>query len=97
MPELQVIATHTMQAGKEDEVLALLPELIEAARSEPGCVAFDAYCKMDDPSTYVLLERYASRQAFADHRETPHFKDLVLGRIVPRLADRVIQQFDATD
>jgi quinol monooxygenase YgiN len=97
MPELQVIAHHTMKEGEEQEVLALLPKLIEAARAEPGNVAFDAYRKLDDLRTDVLLERYTSRQAFATHRETAHFKDLVLGQIVPRLEDRVIEEFEVVD
>src|ERR1700754_1423095 len=76
MPELQVIAHHTMRPGTETEVLALVAELIAAARTEPGNLAFDAYRKVDDPRSYVLLERYASRDAFAAHRETEHFKDI---------------------
>ena len=83
-----------MKEGTEQEVLALLPKLVEAARSEPGNVAFDAYRKLDDPRTYVLLERYASPEAFAAHRETAHFKDLVLDQIVSRLANRAIEEFD---
>jgi quinol monooxygenase YgiN len=94
MPELQVIAHHTMKEGSEHDVLALLPKLIEVTRTEPGNVAFDAYRKLDDPRTYVLLERYRSREAFSAHRDTAHFKDLVLDQIVPRLADRVIEEFD---
>ncbi len=97
MPELQVIARHTMKPDKEDEVLALLPRLVAAARAEPGCLDFTAYRRLDDPHSYVLLERYASRRAFADHRETSHFKDLLLDQIVPRLAGRVIEEFDVTD
>ncbi len=95
MPELLVIARHTMTVGKEQEVLALVPKLIAASRTEPGNLGFDAYLQIDDPRTYVLLERYASRAAFAAHRETAHFKDLVLGQIVPRLDSRVIEEFDA--
>lgn len=56
-----------------------------------------AYRQLDDPRTYVLLERYASREAFAAHRETPHFKELVLDQIVPRLDSRVLEQFDVPD
>jgi hypothetical protein len=39
----------------------------------------------------------ASREAFADHRETAHFKKLVLGEIVIRLGDRVIEMFDVPE
>lgn len=97
MPELQVIARHTISAGREEEVLALLPELVAAARTEPGNVSFTAYRQLDDPRTYVLLERYTSREAFAAHRETAHFKNLLLGEIVPRLDSRVIETFDITE
>src|ERR1700754_3437931 len=97
MSELLVIARHRMAAGKEDEVLEVLPKLIEAARTEPGNVSFVAYRQLDDERTYVLLERYTSREAFAAHRETPHFKELVLGHIVPRLESRVLELHDVTE
>lgn len=97
MPELQVIARHTISAGREEEVLALLPELIAAARTESGNISFTAYRQFDDPRAYVLLDRYASREAFAAHRETGHFKNLLLGEIAPRLDSRVIETFDITE
>lgn len=94
MSALQVIARHTTADGMRDAVLAILPKLIEASRKEPGNLAFEAYFKMDDPRSYVLLERYTSRAAFAAHRETPHFKELMLGQILPKLESRVIEQCD---
>ena len=94
MPELQVIARHTMAPGAEDEVLDLLPRLLAATRAEPGCVSFDAYRQIDDQSSYVLLERFVSAEAFAAHRETPHFHDIVEGQIAPRLTSRVYETFE---
>jgi quinol monooxygenase YgiN len=89
MPELQVIAWHTMAPGAEQEVLALLPQLLVATRAEPGCLSFDAYRQIDDERRYVLLERFVSAEAFAEHRQTPHFLDIVEGQIAPRLTSRV--------
>jgi quinol monooxygenase YgiN len=97
LTELQVIARHTIAAGNEDQVYALLPQLIAGARSEPGNLAFDAFPALDDRSNYVLLERYTSRAAFAEHRETPHFKEIMLAKILPLLADRVIEQYDVEE
>jgi quinol monooxygenase YgiN len=98
VPELQVIARHTMTAGKEREVLALLPQLIDAARTEPGNISFEAFRLIGgDDRTYVLLERYVSRQAFADHRAAQHFQDIVLDQIVPRLDHRTVECFDVDD
>jgi quinol monooxygenase YgiN len=97
MAELQVIARHTIAEGKEGETLALYPMLAEASRAEPGNVAFEVYQQLGDPRRVMIYERYASRDAFDVHRETPHFKELVLGQIVPRLADRVVESFDVAD
>lgn len=97
MPELQVIARHRITAGAEDEVWAVLPELVHAARTEPGNLAFDAYRDTEDDRSYVLLERYVSRAALDAHRETPHFKKLLLGRIVPLLESRTIEAYDVPD
>ena len=94
MSELQVIARHTTADGMRDAVLAILPELIEASREEPGNLGFEAYLNMEDPRSYVLLERYTSRAAFAAHRAAPHFKELMLGQILPKLENRVIEQYD---
>src|ERR1700743_2656589 len=65
--EVQLIAHHTMKPGTENEALSLLEQLIDAPRSEPGNLAFDAYRSFRDPNTYVLLERYSSRDALAAH------------------------------
>jgi quinol monooxygenase YgiN len=97
MPEIQLIAVHTMKPGAEDEVLAVVDQLTDLVRAEPGNVAFDAYRSLRDPSTYVLLERYASHEAVAAHRETPHFKELVLGELVPRLADRRVEAIEVPE
>lgn len=97
MPELQVIARYTLAPGNEEEVLALLPRLAEASRAEPGNVSFVAYRRLDDDREVVLLERYASRDAFAAHRESPHFKALVLERIAPLLDSRVVETFDIVE
>jgi quinol monooxygenase YgiN len=94
MPELQVIARHRMRPGMQDQVLPLLPQLVEAARQEPGNLAFAVYRQLDDELNYVLLERYASREAFEEHRQTQHFKDIILDQIVPRLESRTIECFD---
>ena len=98
MPEVQLIARHTMKPGTEDEVLPLVHELVEAARSEPGNLAFDAYRSLHDPEAYVLLERYVSREALATHRAaSPHFRRIVIEQLVPLVADRTIDEFDVTE
>jgi quinol monooxygenase YgiN len=97
MPELQVIARYTLAPGNEDEVLALLPQLAEASRAEPGNLAYEVYRGIEDPKTVILLERYADRGAFAAHRESQHFKELALGQIVPLLESRHVEQYEQVE
>jgi quinol monooxygenase YgiN len=94
MPQVQLIARHTMKPGTENQVLPLVEQLVDAARTEPGNLAFDAYRSFREPSSYVLLERYASHEAVAAHRATAHFQEIVIGQLVPLLADRTIEEFD---
>jgi uncharacterized protein len=93
MTQLQVIARYTVTFGNELEVASLLNQLADATRAEPGNLSFDAYRQFDDEREVVLLERYASLEAFAAHRATGHYNDLVLGQIVPRLDSRVVETF----
>jgi quinol monooxygenase YgiN len=95
MTEVQLIARHTMKPGTENEVLPLVEQLVDAARTEPGNLGFDAYRSLRNPESYVLLERYASRDALAAHRATPHFQEIVIEQLVPLLADRTVDEFDA--
>jgi quinol monooxygenase YgiN len=97
MAQVQVIARYVVSAGKQDEVLALLSTLAEASRGEPGNLAYEFYRQVGDDRSVVLLERYASPAALAAHRETAHFNDLVLGRIVPLLDSRVAEIYDVPD
>src|SRR5580704_1628987 len=93
MTQLQVIARYTVTFGNELEVESLLTQLAEATRAEPGNLSFATYRQLDDERKLVLLERYASLDAFTAHRATSHYNDLVLGQIVPRLDSRVVETF----
>jgi quinol monooxygenase YgiN/predicted GNAT family acetyltransferase len=93
MTQLQVIARYTVTFGNELEVTSLLAQLAEAARAEPGNLSFAAYRQLDDEREIVILERYDSLDAFAAHRASAHYQDLVLGQIVPRLDNRVVETF----
>src|ERR1700743_2763066 len=97
MPEVQLIARHTIRSGEEAAVFAALNELITAARTEPGNLAFEAFRSVDDELSYVLLERYASREALAAHRASPRFQQYVIGEIAPRLASRVVEEYDVPE
>jgi quinol monooxygenase YgiN/predicted GNAT family acetyltransferase len=97
MTQLQVIARFTVTFGNELEVTSLLTQLADATRAEPGNLSFGAYRQFDDERDVVVLERYTSLEAFAAHRATAHYQDLVLGQIVPRLENQTVETFLVDD
>jgi quinol monooxygenase YgiN len=66
-------------------------------REEPGNLAFDSYRKTGDRRSYVLLERYESREALDAHRQAPHFTGTLVTQIVPLLETRTIEEYDVPD
>jgi quinol monooxygenase YgiN len=45
----------------------------------------------------VLLERYISPEALAEHRSAPHFTQVLLGQIVPLLESRTVEEYDVPE
>jgi (4S)-4-hydroxy-5-phosphonooxypentane-2,3-dione isomerase len=84
-----LIARYTAQPGRGDEVAELLKEMAAAvAADEPECVLYRAARLTDTPEVFILFEEYTSQDALVAHRETPHFKRLIEGRIAPLLDGR---------
>ena len=47
---------------------------IGSTNEEPGCLRFDVYQNINDPSEIYLYEVYSNDDAFEYHRGTPHIK-----------------------
>jgi quinol monooxygenase YgiN len=84
-----LIARYTAQAGRGDEVARLLEEMAAAvAADEPECVLYRAARSIEQPDVFILFEEYTGQAALEAHRETPHFRRLIEGAIVPLLDKR---------
>ena len=83
-----MVARWRPRDGERAKIESILRELAAAIRREPGNRQFTVLRGHDDPDDFLLYEVYASEQAFRDHQQTEHFKRLVLGEAVPRLALR---------
>jgi quinol monooxygenase YgiN len=76
MAELTVIARVKAKPGREAELERALQEVVGATHEEPGCLRYALHRSTEDPATFLLVERWASRAAHEEHRQTPHFKAL---------------------
>lgn len=84
-----VAAEWLVQPEHVDTVRRLLTEAAAAVRQhEPGNLLYIAHESADEPGRFFIYEQYANQEAQIAHRAAPHFQDLVLGQIVPLLAER---------
>ncbi|WP_406384835.1 putative quinol monooxygenase [Streptomyces sp. NBC_01618] len=83
-----VVARYRTRAGEEDTVLPLLDTMATASRQEPGNLAYRVHQGTEDPRAIVLYEEYGSEADFTAHCATPHFQEIVLGKVVPLLESR---------
>ncbi|MFE3947168.1 putative quinol monooxygenase [Streptomyces sp. NPDC059118] len=83
-----VVARYRTKDGAQDTVLPLLDTVAAASRREPGNLAYRVHQGTEDPQAVVLYEEYASEADFTAHCATPHFQEIVLGKVVPLLESR---------
>ena len=84
-----LIARYYVQPGKTDVVEAGLAQMAaRVASDEPGCILYNASVSVDDENLYCLYEVYENEDALVAHRDTPHFKEIIEGIIVPVLERR---------
>jgi len=57
-------------------------------KSEPGTLIFWPHRSSANDRVFFLYELFADEAAFAAHQQTEHFKTLVIGQALPKLARR---------
>ena len=88
-------AKYHVKQGQGDTVAQALHQMAPLVKAnEPGCRLYHACRSQDNPDLFLLYEHYADADALAAHRETPHFKEIIEGQIVPLLDKRERELFD---
>jgi quinol monooxygenase YgiN len=90
---LVVTAFWEANPGEEGAVANLLKDFLPQAQQEPGVKQFHIHQNIAKPREFFFYEVFAGEAAFADHQQTAHFKKIIVGQAVPRLAKRERSQF----
>jgi quinol monooxygenase YgiN len=90
---LVVTAFWEVNSGEEGAVADLLKDFLPQAQREPGVKAFQIHQNISEPRKFFFYEVFAGEAAFADHQQTPHFRNIIVGQAIPRLAKRERSQF----
>jgi quinol monooxygenase YgiN len=75
---VRVITHIQVQAGKEEEAVSLLKELVAATRTEAGCLRYELLQNSVVAAEFVLLEEWQSEEDFNHHMQTPQVQEALL-------------------
>jgi quinol monooxygenase YgiN len=63
------------------------------AQQEPGVESFVIHRSRTEPSKFFFYEVFKDEAAFGAHQQTPHFKSLIAGQALTKLAKRERAQY----
>jgi quinol monooxygenase YgiN len=90
---LVVTAFWEASPGQEDAVAAILSRFAPQAQREPGVERFVIHRSLSEPSKFFFYEVFRDQAAFAAHQQTAHFKQLIAGEALAKLAKRERAQY----
>lgn len=66
-----------------DKAAAMLRDLRDASRKEPGVITFDVVRGRENPATFALVEEYRDQTALDAHSASEHFQRFVIHGVRP--------------
>jgi quinol monooxygenase YgiN len=90
---LVVTAFWKAKPQETEAIAGILRRFAPQAQAEPGVKAFLVHQSKQEPSEFFFYEVFEDEQAFEAHQKTPHFKELIAGEALPKLAKRERAQY----
>ena len=91
--ELIVTALWEAKPGEEDAVAQILKGFLPKAQQEAWVKQFEIHRSATKPQQFLFYEVFRSEAGFTDHQQTEHFKTLIQGQALPKLAKREREQY----
>lgn len=74
-PETRIVEVTVKREDLDAFRRIVTAEMRESMKVEPGVLAMYAVTRKDHPEQWIFFEIYASSDAYASHRKTPHFME----------------------
>jgi quinol monooxygenase YgiN len=71
---IYVVATTQVKPDLRDAFIKGHKECIAETLKEKGCISYEGHTSIHDPNTYVVVERWETREALTAHGRAPHIK-----------------------
>lgn len=85
---LVVTAFWEARPAEVDSLVGIIGKFLPQAQREPGVKAFQIHQSLTEPTKFFFYEVFDDEAAFAEHQQSEHFKTLIVGQAVPKLARR---------
>ena len=85
-----LVVTAFWEARPEEvgALVGIIGKFLPKAQREPGVLAFQIHQSLTEPAKFFFYEVFKDEAAFAEHQQSEHFKTLIVGQAVPKLARR---------
>jgi len=71
-----VVAKLKARSGEESKMADALQDMVSRVEKEEGTLIYTLHQAQNDPTQFLLYEKYTDAQAFKAHSSTPYFKEL---------------------
>ncbi|MBN9390604.1 MAG: antibiotic biosynthesis monooxygenase [Chloroflexi bacterium] len=85
---LCLAVTYRIQEGHEEEVAALLRQMVEPTRAEPGNLLYLVHRSPSEAGRFFFYEQYTSQAALDAHRASPHFQQFMVNGVFNFIVSR---------
>ena len=83
-----VTAFWEAKPGETEALVGIIKKFLPQAQREPGVKAFQIHQSTSEPEKFFFYEVFNDEAAFAEHQQSEHFKTLIAGQAIPKLAKR---------
>jgi quinol monooxygenase YgiN len=70
--KVDVVAHLHAKPGKEEALRQVLESFVAPTRQEEGCIRYDLFVDLDQPSRFTFIEEWSSREALERHGQSAH-------------------------
>lgn len=74
MTQLTVVAKIKAKVDSEDYLHWQLQQLVQPTLAERGCINYDLYRSIKDPSLFLIHENWVSKKLWEKHMQSAHIK-----------------------
>jgi quinol monooxygenase YgiN len=77
MPELTVVARVKAKSGREADLEREFRAIVGPTHAESGCLRYALHRALEDPTLFITIERWVSKEAIDRHFGAPHIQSLL--------------------